>query len=181
MNCNYFLISGMYLCFCHLCLNTDCRETVTLKQTITFISCSLVQSVGVILVSAIAWYMYHTSPLAWMKGEGALTCLQIVLNILEIAELSHQISVKLHPNNNETVRSTEVNSIFFFFFSFKYCYSALSLGCSTVEACTPFWEPWRELLWGFLGGWDSTIWPPAELQHQSWSDSRAHTFSSSCL
>lgn len=79
------------------------------------------------------------------------SCLQIALNILEIAELSHQISVKLHPNNNETVRSTEVNSIYFF--SVLNIATLLSaLVAAQLRPALLVWEPWRELLWGFFGG-----------------------------
>lgn len=163
----------------YLCLNTDCRETVALKQTITFISCLLGAKFWGYFGQCYSLIYVSHFPLSMNERWGWTHMFADSFKHTGNSRVITPNFCELHPNNNETVRSTEVNSIYIFF-SFKCCYSALSLGYSTVEACTPPLGALERAALGLFWGWDSTIWPPAELQHQSWSDSRAHTFSS-CL
>lgn len=154
---------------------------MTLKQTITFISCPLGakcrdffgQYYSLIYVSHFPlsmnerWGWTHMFPDSFKHTGNSWV---ITPNFCE-----------LHPNNNETVSSTEVNSIYGFFSVLNVATLPSALATAQLRPALLLWEPWRELFWGFFGGWDSTIWPPAELQHKPCSDSRAHTFSSSCL
>lgn len=131
MNCNYLLIWGMYLC-----LNTDCRETVALKQAVTFISCRPGAKFWGYFGQCYSLIYASHFPLSMNERWGWTHMLADSFKHIGNSRVITPNFCELHPNNNETVRSTEVNSIYIFF-SFKYCYSALSLGYSTVEACTP--------------------------------------------
>lgn len=60
--------------------------------------------------------------------------------------------------------------------------ATLSMALAAAQrraALLPQW-PWRELH-ELLWGWASKIWPPAELQHQSWRESSVDVLSSQCL